>query len=310
MVEPEKHQRSDKPLKGVFLSLTAVMCFAAMSTLVKQATENTPTGQIVFFRSLFALVPALLFAVYRGDPGRAFHTRRLCGHLVRAGIGVTAMFLTFAALAYLPLAEAIAIGYATPLIMVFLAAFFLKEIVRHYRWSAVAVGFAGIGIILVPMFDGEVSRNYTIGAMIALGAATLSACAAIQVRQLVDSESSITIVLYFSLFSSLAALLTIPFGWAALDLKQTLVLITAGLLGGIAQLLHTQSFRFADASLVAVFQYTSMIWAVAFGYLVFSEIPEVTTWAGAAVVISAGVFVIIREHRLGMHRRRKSPPAG
>ena len=305
-----KPQRFDNPVKGIAMALAAVMCFAAMSTLVKQATEYSPTGQIVFFRSLFAMVPALLFAFFRGDLGQAFSTKRLGGHIVRSTIGVTSMFLTFAALAYLPLAEATAIAYATPLIMVFLAAFFLKEVVRRYRWSAVAVGFVGIGIILVPMFNADVDRNFAIGFSIALGAAALSACAAIQVRQLVDSESSITIVLYFSLFSTLAALLSIPFGWSALDLKQSLLLVGAGLLGGIAQLLHTQSFRFADASLVAIFQYTSMIWAVCFGYVIFHDIPQTTTWIGAAVVIAAGIFVIIREHRLGMRRRRKSPPAG
>ena len=305
-----KSQRVDKPVKGIAMALAAVMCFAAMSTLVKQATEYSPTGQIVFFRSLFAMVPALMFACFRGELGQAFATKRLGGHLLRSVLGVTAMFLTFAALAYLPLAEATAIAYATPLIMVFLAAIFLKEVVRRYRWSAVLVGFLGIGIILVPMFDRDVDKNFTIGVMIALGAASLSACAAIQVRQLVDSESSLTIVLYFSLFSSIVALLSIPFGWSSLDLKQTLILVSAGLLGGVAQLLHTQSFRYADASLVAIFQYTSMIWAVCFGYIIFNDVPEITTWIGAAVVIGAGIFVITREHRLGMRRRRKSPPAG
>ena len=292
------------------MTLAAVMCFAAMSTLVKQATEHSPTGQIVFFRSFFAMVPALVFAFYRGEIGHVFSTRRLSGHMIRSVLGVSAMFLTFAALAYLPLAEATAIAYATPLIMVFLAAIFLKEVVRRYRWSAVALGFVGIGIILVPMFDSDVDHKFIIGVSIALAAAALSACAAIQVRQLVDSESSLTIVLYFSLFSSLVALLTIPLGWDSLDLKQSLILISAGLLGGIAQLLHTQSFRFADASLVAIFQYTSMIWAVTFGYVIFHDVPKITTWIGASVVIAAGIFVIIREHQLGMHRRRKSPPSG
>lgn len=300
-------QRQDDPVKGVLLSLIAVMLFTAMSTMVKEATQYTPTGQIVFFRSFFALLPVIIFAAMRSQLRTIFHTKRIGGHILRTGVGVTSMFLGFWSLYYLPLAEATAIGYATPLFMVFLAAFLLGETVRRYRWSAVAFGFVGIAIILVPVFDFSVNASHSIGAGIALGAALFSACAAIQVRQLVDSESSTTIVLYFSLFSSIAALFTIPFGWVALSFNQALLLIAAGLLGGIAQIFHTQSFRFAEASLVAVFQYTSMIWASLFGYVIFEQIPVITTWIGTAVVIIAGIFVIMRERALGKEKRRKSP---
>lgn len=300
-------QRHDDPVKGILLSLIAIMCFAAMSTMVKQATQYTPTGQIVFFRSFFAMLPVIIFAATRSQLRTILHTKRLGGHLIRTAVGVTSMYLGFWSLYYLPLAEATAIGYATPLFMVFLAAFFLGETVRRYRWSAVALGFVGIAIILAPVFDFQLDADHSLGALIALAAALFSACAAIQIRQLVDSESSNTIVLYFSLFSSIAALFSLPFGWVALSFDQSILLIAAGLLGGVAQIFHTQSFRFAEASLVAVFQYTSMIWASLFGYVIFEQIPALTTWIGTIVVICAGIFVIMRERALGKVKRRKSP---
>jgi drug/metabolite transporter (DMT)-like permease len=246
---------------------------------------------------------------WRRELRAALYTNRLGGQFARGTLGAAGMFLNFAALARLPLADVTAILFASPLITVALAAMFLKERVRVYRWSAVIVGLLGVVVMLMPHLSvGAVATITAAGALGALCAATAAftnAGAVIQTRRLTDTETNSSIVFYFSVFCTLAGLLTWPFGWIVPTFPQLAALVMVGVIGGVSHLILTESFRFAPASVIAPFDYVSMLWAFILGYILFGELPDEYTIGGAVVVIAAGLFVIWRERGLGLERARE-----
>jgi drug/metabolite transporter (DMT)-like permease len=304
---------SGNVLRAIGLKVTSVAIFVAMSSLIK-ASGQLPAGQIVFFRSFFAIFPILLVLVWKRELATALRTSNPLGHIARGGVGVVSMALTFIALTRLPLPEAITLNYAQPLLVVVFSAVFLREVVRAYRWSAVIVGLVGVVIISWPnlsLFSGGVDADKTIGVLAALSAAACSAVAMLLVRRLVHTERTHTIVMWFSLTATIASLLTIPFGWAPLTATQAVFLILAGICGGIAQILMTEAYRHAEASTVAPFEYTSMILAIIVGFFAFGDVPTVYTIVGGLIVVGAGIFIIMRERRLGLERgkaRKVVPP--
>src|SRR5690606_34097175 len=175
-----------------------------------------------------------------------------------------AMGLSFFALTRLPLPEAITLNYAQPLFVVMFSALFLGEMVRVYRWSAVAVGLVGVVIVSWPKLSllsggAQMDNDEILGVIAALLAASFSAAALLQVRSRVHSEKSAVIVIWFSLTASVAGLMTFPFGWQPIDASQALFLVLAGVCGGTAQIFMTEAYRHAEASTVAPFEYTSII---------------------------------------------------
>jgi drug/metabolite transporter (DMT)-like permease len=226
------------------------------------------------------------------------------------------MGLGFAGLGYLPLPEVTAIGYAAPLLTVIFAAMFLNEDVRIFRLSCVALGMVGVLIVLSPrltVLDGGAGHAEAFGAMLVLGGAVIAALAQVFVRKLVQTEKTPAIVFYFSLTATILSLVTIPFGWVWPEPFELALLIGAGLLGGLGQILLTSSYREADASLVAPFDYASMLFALAIGWFVFSEVPTGTMLAGAVLIIAAGILIILRERKLGKDRaqqRKVTTPQG
>jgi drug/metabolite transporter (DMT)-like permease len=236
-------------------------------------------------------------------------------HLARAVTGVAAMYAMFAGLARLPLADATAITFATPLMNVALAAIFLGEVVRMWRWSAVGVGFLGVVVMISPhltLTPRDDTAAY--GALLMLAGAFLTAAAMTQVRRLTMTETTASIVFSFSAISSVAGLATLPSGWIVPLWPDALALVGIGIFGGIGQIFLTDSYRHAPASVVAPFSYSTMLWAVVIGYLAFSEVPEPIVLLGAAIVIAAGLFVIWRERQLGLdrtlEREAETPPGG
>ncbi|HUH76204.1 MAG TPA: DMT family transporter [Devosia sp.] len=299
-----------RPLYGIILKVMSVALFVLMATALK-ATHTIPTGQLVFFRCAFAMLPVLAYLGWRRQIGRAFATRRPMAHFLRGLAGVSSMGLGFFALTRLPLPESTAIGYATPLLLVVFSAVFLKEQVRLFRWSAVLVGMLGVLIILWPRLTlfsggGAMSNAETIGAIAAMGGAVLSAIALLQVRQLVQTEHTEAIVTYFFISASILSLLSLPFGWVMPSFEQAILLITAGVCGGIAQLLMTSSYRHADLSVIAPFEYVSLILTIGIGYAVFADVPTGPMLMGAAIIIVSGIAVILREHYLGVDRAKSS----
>ncbi len=295
-------------LTAITLKILSVTIFVAMSSLIK-AAGPVPAGQIVFYRSFFAIFPILFFLGFRRELHTAFATRRPLGHVARGMIGVCSMALTFFALTRLPLPDAITLNYAQPLLVVMFSSLFLGEPVRIYRWSAVTVGLIGVIIISWPeltlLTSGTaLDDQEVLGVMAAFAGAGCAAIAAILVRNLVHSEKTATIVLWFSLMASLLSLLSLPFGWQMLTLSQTLLLVGAGFCGGVAQIFMTSAYRHAEVSTVAPFEYTSMILAIAVGYVVFGDVPTLYMLVGGLIVVGAGIFIILRERQLGLERGR------
>jgi drug/metabolite transporter (DMT)-like permease len=299
--------------KAILLKLASALLFALLSALVRYLGESVPLGQQVFFRSAFAIVPVVLIFAWRQELHHALRTRRPFGHIGRGAISVAGMFLNFAALARLPLSDAIAITFASPFITVVFAAAFLGERVRIYRWSAVLVGFAGVIVMLWPYLDlkqfgpgGTATAAAAVGAACALASAFTNAGSVIQTRRLTTTESTSSIVFYFSLICAIGGLATLPFGWVIPSGAQLAALIGLGLIGGLAHVLLTESYRHAPASLVAPLDYSTMLWAFILGYALFGEIPTVYVFVGAAIVAGAGIFVIWRERQLGLARLREA----
>ena len=305
----------DRPhdlLKAVGFKLISALLFVAMSALVRQLGSVTPVGQVVFFRGVFAVIPVLLIYAWRGELTAAVMTGRPLGHLGRASLSVAGMYGSFAALARLQLADVTAISFASPLITVALAALVLKERVRVYRWSAVIVGFAGVIVMLVPQFDinhyagKAAAMAAAIGSVLALISAFFNAGTVIQTRRLTQTETTSSIVFYFSLGIALAGAVTLPFAWHSPTLAELVMLVTVGVFGGIGHIFLTESYRYADASVVAPFDYTSMLWALLLGYWVFGELPHTLVYVGGAIVALAGLFVIWRERQIGIERAREA----
>ena len=302
--------------KAIGYKLISALLFAAMSALVRQLGDVAPVGQMVFFRSAFAILPVVVIYALRGELMSAVRTGRPFGQLGRGLLSVGGMFTNFSALTRLPLADATAISFASPLITVALAAIILKERVRIYRWSAVLVGFAGVIVMLIPHFDvgpyalAGAATAATVGSVLALISAFCNAGTVIQTRRLTQSETTSSIVFYFSLVCAIAGALTLPFAWHSPSGSELTKLIALGILGGIAHIFLTESYRHAAASVVAPFDYTSMLWALLLGYWLFGELPDVLVYFGGAIVAGAGLFVIWRERALGLQRPREAegPP--
>jgi drug/metabolite transporter (DMT)-like permease len=302
-------------LKAITLKILSALLFAVMSALVRYLGERYPVGQIVFFRSAFAIPPVIVIYAWRNELAAAVRTVRPLGHVGRGLVSVGSMFCNFSALARLPIVDATAISFAAPLITVAMAAIFLKERVRIYRWMAVITGFVGILVMLAPHLDPALhvhAAGSTLGLALALVGAFCSALSVIQTRRLTETETTSSIVFYFSLICALVGLATWPFGWLTPTWGELAALVIIGLCGGIAHILLTESYRLAPPSLVAPFDYTSMVWAFLLGYLFFNELPNAFVFAGAAVIAAAGLFVIWRERQLGLQRLRaaEGPPTG
>ncbi|MEM6577336.1 MAG: DMT family transporter [Pseudomonadota bacterium] len=295
-----------RPFQGIALKLCAVFLFMVMSALIKAASDSVPPGQAVFFRSVFAIPVILTWLVWRRELTTGLKVTSRMGHFWRGIVGTTAMGLMFAGLGLLPLPEVTALGYTAPLLVVIFAAMFLDEKVGIFRISAVLLGLVGVLVVLYPRLtalnEPSVDTVQAVGAIMVLLGATCAALAQIYIRKLVQTEQTSAIVFYFSLTSTLLSLLTLPFGWVIPGGTETVLLISAGLIGGLAQIFLTSSYRFADASVIAPFDYASMLFAIAIGYVVFDEVPTPHMLLGAALIVLAGIIIILRERQLGLKR--------
>ena len=297
---------SSRPALGIALKLTAVFLFTTMAALIKATSDLVPAGEAVFFRSFFAIPVIVIWLIQRGQLRSGLIAKNPWGHVRRGIFGTTAMGLTFFGLGLLPLPEVTAIGFATPIFTVILAAILLGERIRLIRVGAVSLGLLGVLIILSPRLSGSsgLTDQATIGALMILVATLMRSLVQIQIRQMVQTEHTAAIVFYFSATASLLSLMTLPFGWVVPDLTTIALLVLAGLMGGVAQILITSAYRFGTVSMLAPYDYASMLFAIVIGYVWFGELPTLIMLVGATLVISAGVLVIWREHHLGLERRK------
>ncbi len=296
-----------QPMRGITLKIASVMVFITMASLIKATGGRVPPGEVVFFRSLFAIPVIVIWLGITHELRTGFRTVLPMAHLWRGFVGTTAMGLGFAGLALLPLPEVTAIGYAAPLLTVVFAAMFLGEQVRAFRLTAVAVGMVGVLIVLSPRLSvgADLTEAQALGAMLVLGGAVFAALAQVFVRKLVATETTSAIVFWFSITATGLSLITLPFGWVVPGPVDLALLIAAGLLGGVGQVLLTYSYRHADASVIAPFEYVSILFALAIGYWAFGDVPTATMLGGAAMVVAAGILIIWRERQLGIERSRQ-----
>ncbi len=311
MSSPSKGRtQSDQALVGIGLKILATFFFAIMIAIVKYASALVPTGEIMFARSFFALVPLLIMAVMQGNIRDVITTAHPWQHAARSIIGVSAMFTWFIVLSLIPLPEATAISFAAPLLIVILAAIYLKENVRFYRWSAVTVGLIGVMVILWPRLASSEETVAGYGAILALISTGLIAVASILIRSMTATERNASIIFYFTVSATLFSLASLYWGWVLPGWPIFALLVLSGLFGGLAQIAVTQAFRCAEASLLAPFDYINVIWAVLIGIYIFGEYPSPAVIVGGSIVVLAGLFIIYRENKLGLtkaqHRKIKS----
>ncbi|MEM1130081.1 MAG: DMT family transporter [Pseudomonadota bacterium] len=301
------------PMRGIAMKLASVVLFVGMQVLVKLVSEGYPAGQIVFARSIAAVPVIVLWLAALGELRHGLKAKNPVSHIWRGLVGTTAMAMMFLALGLLPLPEVTAIGYATPIMVVAFAGMFLGERVGLFRTLTVLLGLAGVMIVLVPSLgtasDAAVEAK-TLGAVLALMSAVCAALAQVFVRRMVREEHPAAIVFWFSITASVLSLMTLPWGWVVPSPGDFMLLVTIGLIGGAGQILLTSAYRHADASLVAPFQYASILVAVVAGYTIFGEVPTEATLVGGAVVIVAGVLIIWRERRLHIERGRARRAGG
>lgn len=298
------------PTRGILLKLCAVTAFMVMASLVKATADAVPPGQAVFFRSFFAFPVLFAWLAVRGELRTGLKAKNPVSHVWRGLVGTSAMAFGFAGLGLLPLPEVTALRFASPIFVVVLAALMLGERIRLFRTSAVLLGLAGVVVVLWPRLGGMSdlgSDTAALGALFCLLSAALAALAHVFIRKMVATETTSAIVFWFTITSTTMSLLTLPFGWVVPNPQVAGLLIAAGLCGGAGQILLTSAYRYAPASVVAPFDYASMLLALIVGYFVFSEVPTVPMLAGAALVMVSGGAIIWRERQLALDRGKARP---
>ena len=291
MTAPAAHPPKQRILLGIALRVGAMATLACLSAIVKwTGSRGIPVFEIILFRNLFAFVPLALY-VWRTTGFEVLKTQRPFGHMARSAIGLSGMICGFTAVQYLPLTEATALQFTSPLFMTALSALVLAERVGRHRWVAVVVGFVGVLIMARPI-PGEMNvPGVALGMLSALAAAG----AMVAIRQISDTERGPTIVFYFTLGGVVMGLVGSAFHWVTPDPLTLGVLILGGLFGGVGQLLLTEALRNAPVGVIAPFDYTQLVWATLFGFVVWGELPHPLTLVGAVVVAGSGAYILRRE---------------
>ncbi|WP_420861519.1 DMT family transporter [Algirhabdus cladophorae] len=260
----------DHPRFGIALRILSGALFAGMIICAKAVSEDVPLGEIVFFRSAFAMIPLILFLWLRGEFPQGLATKRPIGHLIRASFGTLALFASFAAIARLNVAEAVLIAQVSPILMALAAVVLLREQLTAWRIGGLVLGFAGVVVMVWPeLGQSGADTARLVGFFLTVLSATLGAIALIMVRSLNRTESPGAIALYFVLATMIGALLTLPWGWMMPSGWTLVLLIGAGLFGGMAHIAMTLAFRYAPATRLAPFEYLALLWPILADLLIF-----------------------------------------
>ena len=295
---------TDLPNLGIGLRILSGLLVAGMFVCVRAASEEVPLGEIVFFRSFFALIPLIIFLWVRHEFPRGLATKRPFDHLLRSGFGALALFASFAAITRLNVAEAVLVAQLSPIILAAIAVPWLSERLTIWRMGGIGLGFLGVIVLVWPELgaNGDDDERY-FGYVLGLVAAALTAFALIMVRSLNRTESPGAIALYFVLASAIGAIFTLPWGWVIPDGFTWTLLIGAGLFGGFAHIAMTLAFRYAEASRLASFEYIALLWPVAADLLIF-KLPLSATFLLAAPLVLAGAAVAMIESSAKMETTR------
>ncbi len=273
---------------GFLYMFMSICAFSLMDILVKWSV-NYPIGQVLFFRGFFGMV--FYFFVIPKDKLHNFYVTKRAGlHFLRCFAGLIALVAIFIALRELPLATVVSISFAAPIFTTIFSIFLLKENVGLFRWLAVIIGFVGILIITEPGIS-QLNIYYIFPIIFCLGLSYV----AIAIRQLSTTEPVWLISFYFSLSITLLSFFTIPHGWVMPNINHFILLVLIGVFGGVANLWLSQSYRYAEVSLVTPLKYLALVFAIIFGYFIWDEIPTIKTLIGALLVIISTLIIFRRE---------------
>ena len=291
--EPLAHSNA---LRGIAWMLLSTLFFAAMHAVVRHVSASIHTFEIAFFRNLFGLLVILPWLLRLGIA--PLRTNRLTTHGLRAAMNSVAMLCFFTALSLAPLTDVTALGFTAPIFATLLAVLILGERVGIRRWTAIAVGFAGVLVVLRPGF-GEIGT----GAVLALTAAAVWGATLIIIKDLGRTDSSVTITAYMSLMMTPITLVPALFVWQWPDPETLAWLVAIGILGNLGQLTTAQALREADTSVVMPFDFGKLVWITVIAYLAFGETPSLFAWLGGAIICASAVYIVLRERRTEQARK-------
>jgi len=286
---------SDRPGRAILLVFVAVAVLTLQDAVIKWLSQRYPVIEILFIRSVMMLPVIVATAIATGQL-RRLRTRRHGAHLLRVVLNFLAFITYFGALRLMPLADTLAIVFSAPLFIVLFSALFLKEQVGRWRWSAVALGFVGVLVMIKPgtsMLDWPV--------MLALMSSVFYALWMLTTRTMAVDESSLAMLFYAAAFFVVAGGIMVPFVWVTPTGEDLLVMATVSVVAMVGLLMLIHAYRLAQASILAPFDYTSMVWAVLLGWFVWNELPDAWVLSGTLLVVLAGLVIVHREARLPHH---------
>ncbi|MFP3921914.1 MAG: DMT family transporter [Dichotomicrobium sp.] len=290
-------------MQGIATICVGVLCLVVNDAIAKSLTAHYPPLQIVFMRNLLA-VPMITAVVLTISGPAGLRTRRLSVHALRGILLLCAAYAFFTGLKHLPLAEATSLVFAAPIFITALSMPLLREHVGWRRWAAVVAGFIGVLIIVRPG-----AAAFDPASLFPVATALLYALMMISARWIGRDENLWTMMFYVALFPALFGGLVVPAVWQAPQIAHLPVIAVMAVFGTLGMTLISQAFRLAPAAIVAPFDYTALIWASLLGWLVWGEIPDGWTYAGAAVIIASGLYIVIRETRIARRHAGAKPPA-
>lgn len=289
---PKAHQ--DHVVLGMAAGIGAFFMFTVMNVFAKMLSVNHSVIEIAFYRNLIASMPFLFMVFALGDRDMLVIRSKPVAIGIRAVFGSITLATTFAAYSLMPMADTTALLFTSSLFIPVLAVLFLKEKVGPYRWSAVIIGFTGVLIMVRP--SGEM---YALGVTVAICAAFMQASLQVVLRYLGSHERPETVTLYFFVIGTFVTALPLPFIAVQPTMAEVPLLFGVGLSGAAAQWLLSTAFKNAPAAIVTVFNYSSIVWATLFGWMIWNEWPLTTVLVGATIVIASNLLMIWRERRLG-----------
>ena len=280
---------TDRPALGIVMMLTGIAAFAVMDATIKWLTADYPVSQVVALRSWFGLPLLCLFAL-RGGGLITLATRRPLVHVGRYLLVLGLSFSFFWALSQMKLVDAIAITFAAPIFITAFSVPLLKETVGWHRWLAIGIGFCGVLVMLRPGIG-----VFQWAGLVVIGSVVFYALLMITTRACKATEHTAALMLYPQLGMSLTGIIFAPLFWVTPTLVDLGLFALAGMFGSVGIMCLTHAFRLGPAAVISPFEYSALIWAALIGYLVWGELPDVYTLAGAVIVISSGLYIIYRE---------------
>jgi drug/metabolite transporter (DMT)-like permease len=279
----------DRPGLGIALMLAGIAAFAVMDATIKWLTADFPVTQVIALRSWFGLPLLCLLAYFEGGLP-ALRTRRPLVHVGRYTLVLALSFSFFWALSQMKLVDAVAITFTVPIFITALSVPLLKEPVGWHRWAAIGVGFCGVLIMLRPGLG-----VFQWAALVVLGSAVVYALLMITTRAFKSTESTAALMFYPQFGMSLTGIVIAPLFWITPSPVDLGLFALAGLFGSVGVICLTHAFRLAPVATVSPFEYSALIWATLLGFLLWHELPDAPTLAGAGIVIASGLYIIYRE---------------